>query len=99
MKHIKGRFILLILLLLVWFLLSFPFQVQEAIAGIIVSILILLIPLPNTDIYADLKLNPKALFNLFMFLLVFLYLIFRKLKTGIFRFFSPIVFFRNIQQV
>lgn len=72
MKFLKVRFILLIILSVIWLLLTYPFSNEEAIVGLITVFIILLLPLPRADVFADLKLNPKSIFFLFIYLFVFL---------------------------
>lgn len=60
MKSFKARIVLLVLALLVWFLLTYPFNMQELIAGGTAALVILLIPLPGIDILGDLRWTPRA---------------------------------------
>jgi len=60
MKSFKARIVLLIMALLIWFLLTYPFSMQELIAGGTASLVILFIPLPGIDILGDLRWTPRA---------------------------------------
>jgi multicomponent Na+:H+ antiporter subunit E len=60
MKSFKARIVLLVLALLVWFLLTYPFNMQELIAGGTATLVIILIPLPGIDILGDLRWTPRA---------------------------------------
>jgi len=60
MKQLKARTILAALLLLIWFLLTYPFDVQELIVGGSVIIIVLVLPMPGIDVLGDLRWTPKA---------------------------------------
>lgn len=61
MRFIKARVVLLVLALLIWFLLTYPFDVQELIAGGVAAIVIILIPLPGISVLGELRWTPKAI--------------------------------------
>ncbi len=61
MKIVKARVILLVLVLLAWYLLTYPFDSQELIAGAAVAVLVVLLPLPGVEILGDFRWTPKAL--------------------------------------
>lgn len=61
MKSLKARVMLLVLVLLVWYLLTYPFDSQELIAGAAVAILVVLLPLPGIEVLGDIRWTPKAL--------------------------------------
>ncbi len=61
MKLFKARVILVLLVLLVWYLLTYPFDSQELIAGGVVALLMALLPLPGIEVLGDLRWTPKAL--------------------------------------
>ena len=60
MKTVQARVVLLILIMLIWILLTYPFDTQEAIAGIAVALIILVMPLPGIAILGDIRWTPKA---------------------------------------
>ena len=72
MRIFKARIFLGLLLAAVWYLLTYPFSTQEAMAGAGVLLLILVMPLQGGDILGDLKLNPRALVWLIAYLFYFL---------------------------
>ena len=61
MKSLKARVMLLVLVLLIWYLLTYPFDPQELIAGAAVAVLIVLLPLPGIEVLGDIRWTPKAL--------------------------------------
>ncbi|MDA3955737.1 Na+/H+ antiporter subunit E [Oceanispirochaeta sp.] len=72
MKTFKARIMLILLLGAVWFLLTYPFDIQEGIAGAVLIVLIVLMPLPGGDLLGDLKWNPKAILAMITFFFYFL---------------------------
>lgn len=61
MRFIKARVVLLVLALLIWFLLTYPFDVQELIVGGIAALVIVLMPLPGISVLGELRWTPKAI--------------------------------------
>jgi multicomponent Na+:H+ antiporter subunit E len=61
MKAVKARLVLFILALAIWFLLTYPYDVQELIAGSIITLLIAVMPLPGIDVLGEFRWTPKAL--------------------------------------
>jgi multicomponent Na+:H+ antiporter subunit E len=60
MRNFKARVVLLVLALLIWFLLTYPFDAQEFIAGGIAAFLIVLMPLPGISVLGEIRWTPKA---------------------------------------
>ena len=73
MKSFKARVVLLVLALLIWFLLTYPFDAQELIAGGLATLVIILIPLPGIAVLGELQWTPKALIYGIAYLFYFLW--------------------------
>ena len=89
MKQLKARAVLLVFLALIWILLTAPFSREEAIAGAIVAILILILPLPGGEVFGDLRLTPRALVTGIVYLFVFLGALIRSNLDVAFRVLHP----------
>jgi multicomponent Na+:H+ antiporter subunit E len=72
MKTLKARFLVFLGLWGAWLLLTAPWKTQEALAGAVVALLIAVLPFFPASPLGDLKLNPKALAYLFVYVFVFL---------------------------
>lgn len=72
MRWIKERFLLFILLSGIWLLLTRPFDVQEAVVGGAIALVISLLPWGKRGILGGVRLNPKALVFLVIYFFVFL---------------------------
>jgi len=72
MKTFKARIVLILLLGAVWLLLTYPFSLQEGLAGAGVVLLLVLMPLPGGDLLGDLKWSPRALITLIAYFFYFL---------------------------
>ncbi len=80
MRNFKARVILLILTLCIWYLLTYPFDSQELIAGGITALVIILLPLPGIGILGDFRWTPQA----FLFGIVYIfYFLWQLLKANI----------------
>ena len=73
MRKIFGRIVLFVLLFAIWFLLTYPFDIQETIVGLSLAFIISVLPLPGSKIFAEFRFSPKAVFNFIVFGFVFLY--------------------------
>jgi len=73
MRNFKARVLLLILTLLIWYLLTYPFDIQELIAGGITALLIVFLPLPGIGILGDIRWTPKAFLYGFIYIFYFLW--------------------------
>ncbi|MDA3832230.1 MAG: Na+/H+ antiporter subunit E [Spirochaetales bacterium] len=73
MAPIKSRLTAGILLFAVWFLLMYPLSGQEAAAGIIISLILVFLPLPNLQVFSSIRFTPKAILYSVFFLFVFLW--------------------------
>ncbi len=60
MRLFKARVVLLLLALLIWYLLTYPFDIQEFIAGGLAALVIIFMPLPGISVLGDLRWTPKA---------------------------------------
>ena len=72
MKSMPARLFLFLLLFVIWSLLTYPLDLQEAIAGGITALLLALLPLGSIPVFSEIRWNPKAL--LFGVLYVFVFL-------------------------
>lgn len=61
MKKVWFRIPLAITLFGLWVLLVFPMSLQDSIVGVIITLLFLLIPLPGSEVYGEVKLYPKKI--------------------------------------
>ena len=73
MRLLKARVVLLVLALFIWFLLTYPFDAQELIAGGIAALVIILIPLPGIAVLGEIRWTPKALIYGIAYLFYFLW--------------------------
>lgn len=73
MRFFKARVVLLVLALLIWFLLTYPFDVQELIAGGVAALVIILMPLPGIAVLGELHWTPRAVVYGIAYLFYFLW--------------------------
>ena len=71
MKKVKHSFLLFVTLMLFWILLT-SLDFQEIIAGVITSLLIVLLTLKMEPVLGDIKLNPKSIIYSIIYLFVFM---------------------------
>lgn len=71
MKTFKARIVLILMLGAVWFLLTYPFNTQEGLAGGAILLIIALMPLPGGELLGDLKWNPRAFITLIIYFFYF----------------------------
>lgn len=72
MKKIWFRIPLTITIFGLWVLLVFPMSLQDAIVGVIITIFLLVVPLPGSEVYGEIKLLPKRILYGFLYLFFFL---------------------------
>ena len=72
MNMLKGKIILFLLLFAVWLLLTLPAGGSELIAGCAVAFLAAAIPWGKTMILHEVRLNPKSVFFMAVYIFVFL---------------------------
>jgi multicomponent Na+:H+ antiporter subunit E len=72
MKSLLGRIVLFLFLLLIWLLLTYPFDTQELAAGAAVALLITLLPFGSIPLFAELRPTPRALAYGIAYMFVFL---------------------------
>ena len=89
MKSVKARVVLLILIMLIWILLTYPFDTQEAIAGIAVALLILMMPLPGISVLGEIRWTPKAVMYGIGYIFYFLWQLIRANLDVAFRVLHP----------
>lgn len=73
MKSFKSRIVLLVLAFFIWFLLTYPFDVQELIAGGIAILMLVLMPLPGISVLGEIRWTPKAFIYGIAYLFYFLW--------------------------
>ncbi len=73
MRSLSGRIFLLLFLFAVWMLLTYPVDAQEAAAGGIVALLLVLLPLGSIPVFSELRWNPKSLLFGILYIFVFLF--------------------------
>ena len=71
MKSLKSKFILFLLLFVMWIFLTNT-SIQEIIVGLVLSVLIVLILNKYGEIFSEIKINPKAFVYGFMYIFVFI---------------------------
>ncbi len=91
MKSIFYRLTVWILLLVVWLLLISSIQLQEVIAGVVISLLIVLMPLPNLSVFRYIRYTPKRILYSIIFLGVFLWEVFKSNIDVALRVIKPII--------
>lgn len=72
MKKIWFRIPLTITLFGLWVLLVFPMSLQNTITGVIITLFLLIIPLPGSEVYSEIKFLPKRILYCFLYILFFL---------------------------
>ncbi len=91
MKSILYRMTVWVLLLVVWILLVLPIHPQEIIAGVVISLLIALMPLPNLSVFESIKYTPKKILYTILFIGVFLWEVFKSNIDVALRVIKPII--------
>ncbi len=71
MKKVKHSFLLFVTLMLFWILLT-SLDFQEIIAGVITSLLIVLLTFKMEPIFADIKITPKSIVFSVIYIFVFI---------------------------
>lgn len=72
MKLLKGKLVLLVLLLAVWAALTYPLDQQELAVAAIVALIILVLPLGSAGVFGELRTSPRALVYGVAYVFVFL---------------------------
>lgn len=72
MTRIKAFFLMTVLLLAIWLLLTAPFSLPELIAGAVLAVVVALLPTGARMVFADVKLSPRAVAAAVAYLFVFL---------------------------
>ena len=89
MKRVFARFIIFTFLLIIWLLLTYPFSLQELIAGAIVSLLIAIIAAGSIPIFAEMRAGPRAISWAIAYLFVFFFELVRSNLDVAFRVLHP----------
>jgi multicomponent Na+:H+ antiporter subunit E len=71
-KLLKGKLVLLVLLLAVWAALTYPLDQQELAVAAIVALIILVLPLGSAGVFGELRTSPRALVYGVAYVFVFL---------------------------
>ena len=58
-KSLKGKLLLLVLLLLVWTALAYPLDQQELAVAAVVALIVLLLPLGSAAIFSEIRTSPR----------------------------------------
>ncbi len=69
--RIKNTFVLFVILFLFWILINNAFQGTQLLIGAGISLVLALLFCRNCNVFNDLKLSPKAIFNSFIYLFIF----------------------------
>jgi len=88
MKTLKNAVFLFITLFLLWILLAGT-HAQELLSGAIVSLLLTLIFFQNSQFFSEIKLSPKALIYLLLYVFVFLWELVKSNLDVAFRVLNP----------
>ena len=89
MKRVFARFIIFTFLLIIWLLLTYPFSIQELVAGAIVSLLIAIIAAGSIPIFAEMRAGPRAISWAIAYLFVFFFELVRSNLDVAFRVLHP----------
>lgn len=89
MKRVFARFIIFTFLLIIWLLLTYPFNMQELAAGAIVSLLIAIFPVGSIPIFAEMRIGPRAISWGIAYLFVFFFELVRSNLDVAFRVLHP----------
>ena len=69
---LKGKLVLLVLLLAVWAALAYPLDAQELAVAAVVALLISLLPLGSAGVFGEIRTSPRALLFAVAYVFVFL---------------------------
>ncbi len=72
MKKIKGMVLGIVFLFLFWLLFTYPLDVQEIFAGIIVVVIAVLASWRWLDVFSQIRINPKSIIFMILYLFYFL---------------------------
>jgi multicomponent Na+:H+ antiporter subunit E len=72
MKNLIGRGLLFLFLLLIWLLLTYPYDPQELAVGAAAALIIALLPFGSVPLFAEIRPTPRALLFGIAYLFVFL---------------------------
>jgi multicomponent Na+:H+ antiporter subunit E len=89
MKQLWYRIVLFFVLALLWILLVNPLTVQELIVGGAIALLVVLLPLPGSSVYGEIKLGIKRIAYLFAYLFVFIWAVIKSNFDVAYRVISP----------
>ena len=73
MDAIKYRISAFLALLGVWFLVMYPFSLEDLLLGAGIALLLVLLPLPGMRIYKEISLAPRRILYAILYLFVFLW--------------------------
>ena len=73
MKRVFARFIIFTFLLIIWLLLTYPFSIQELVAGALISFLIAVFSVGSIPIFAEMRAGPRVIAWSIAYLFVFFF--------------------------
>jgi len=85
----KAFLLSVILLTAIWLLLTFPFSVQELVAGLVVAVIISLLPTGAATVMREVRVSPRAIAAAAAYLFVFLAALIRANLDVAFRVLKP----------
>lgn len=89
MQRIKAFLLSVILLTAIWLLLTFPFSVQELVAGLVAAVIISFLPTGAAGVMREVRVSPKAVAAAVTYLFVFLGALIRANLDVAFRVLKP----------
>jgi multicomponent Na+:H+ antiporter subunit E len=91
MEALKSRLSAFLVLAGLWVLLAYPFSMQELVAGLGIALVLVILPLPGTRIYAEIGLAPKKIIFGIIYLFVLIFEIIRANIDVAFRVIQPVI--------
>ncbi|MGL1893196.1 MAG: Na+/H+ antiporter subunit E [Spirochaetaceae bacterium] len=73
MKKFWFRIPLALSIFGLWVLLVFPLSLQDSIIGVLITLFFILVPLPGSEVYGELKLVPKKIGYGIVYIFIFLW--------------------------
>lgn len=89
MQRIKAFLLSVILLTAIWLLLTYPFSVQELVAGLIVAMIVSLLPTGAAAVLREVRVSPRAVAAAVAYVFVFLGALIRANLDVAFRVLKP----------
>ncbi len=89
MQRIKAFLLSVILLTAIWLLLTYPFSVQELVAGLVAAVIISVLPTGAAGVMREVRVSPKAVAAAVAYVFVFLAALIRANLDVAFRVLKP----------